>query len=79
MYEEHKKVEKLLQDKEQEKIKREMEACTFKPAVSIDPVLLKDISAAPVWERLQKNSNDKKQILEEREKLKERLELEVNI
>ncbi|KAH9095893.1 hypothetical protein Ae201684P_010103 [Aphanomyces euteiches] len=57
---------------EQEKIKKELEECTFKPTVLVDPAeILKEVPQEPVWERL---SNDKKQILEQREKMKEELE-----
>ncbi|EQC25185.1 hypothetical protein SDRG_16936 [Saprolegnia diclina VS20] len=50
---------------EQQRLKREMEECTFHPHVSIE---LKEPPTEPVWERL---SNDKKHILEERQRLKE--------
>ncbi|RHY70895.1 hypothetical protein DYB30_008690 [Aphanomyces astaci] len=72
LYDETKKKQEMLDLAEQEKLKKEMEECTFKPQVLVDPaIILKDLPTEPVWERL---SNDKKQILEDREKRKEQLE-----
>ncbi|OQR87693.1 hypothetical protein ACHHYP_08186 [Achlya hypogyna] len=68
LHDEGMKKQELLSLAEQERIKRELEECTFHPQVSIE---LKDPPTEPVWERL---SNDKKHILEERQRLKEALE-----
>lgn len=51
-----------------------MAECTFQPQIKVDAVPSNGEPAPPVWERL--TSYDKAQVIEEREKLKEQLEMQ---
>ncbi|KAL0591275.1 hypothetical protein ABG067_001306 [Albugo candida] len=74
LYEEKDRIKEKQELGEELKMRKQLEACTFRPLIDGDKAMHASTeSNKPVWERLL--SVDKNIIIEEREKLKEKIEL----
>ncbi|KAF1315985.1 hypothetical protein FI667_g15689, partial [Globisporangium splendens] len=76
LYEEKDKVKEKIELSEELKMQKEMVECTFRPQIETSPTKNHPNSqpAVPIWERLL--SYDKNQVVEEREKLREQMEMQ---